>query len=123
MPVRRTAFGLWLCLMFLTPAGASAQTRVAPEVREWLSALVAKVATAVKVTRPAPGNSRLVIVEVRVVVAADGMLRRVSVERGSGSCLTDDSALAAVMAAAPFGPPPRDLFLKSTYPENSLRSV
>ncbi|MCJ2081830.1 TonB family protein [Methylobacterium sp. J-090] len=112
MPVRRTAFGLWLCLMFLTPAGASAQTRVTPEVREWLSALVAKVATAVEVTRPTPGKRRPVVVEVRVVVAADGTLRDVSVERGSGSRRTDESALAAVMAAAPFGPPPKELLAR-----------
>jgi protein TonB len=99
--------------MFLTPAGASAQTRVTPEVREWLSALVAKMATAVEVTRPAPGQRRsVVVVEVRVVIAADGTLRDVSVERGSGSRRTDDSALAAVMAAAPFGPPPKDLLAR-----------
>jgi protein TonB len=98
--------------MFLTPAGASAQTRVTPEVREWLSALVAKVATAVEVTRPTPGRHRLVVVEVRVVVAPDGMLRGVSVERSSGSGRTDDRALAAVMAAAPFGPPPKELLAR-----------
>lgn len=94
--------------MFVTPAGVSAQTRVTPEVRGWLSALVAKVATAVEVTCLDPGRHRLVVVEVRVVVAPDGMLRGVSVERGSGSRRTDDSALTAVMATTPFGPPPKD---------------
>lgn len=72
MLVRLTAVGLWLCFLFLTPADASAQARITPEVREWLSVLVAKVATAVEVTRPAPGKRRLVVVEVPVVVAADG---------------------------------------------------
>ena len=110
--VRRAACGLWLCLLLLAQAGASAQTRVTPKIREWLSALVAQVTTAEEATGAAPDRRRFVVVEVRVVVAADGTLRDVSVERGSGSRRTDEAALAAVRAAAPFGPPPEDLLTR-----------
>jgi TonB family protein len=63
-------------------------------------------------TGAAPGRRRYVVVEVRVVLAADGTLRDVSVERGSGSRRTDDMALAAVRAAAPFRPPPEELLTR-----------
>lgn len=106
MTPHRTIPCLWLCFLLLGPANAQAQANVAPEVREWLSTLVAKVETAENANGIAQSGRRPLVVDLRIVVGADGELRDVSVEGRTGSRATDGSVIAAVRSAAPFAPPP-----------------
>jgi len=106
MTPHRTIQCLLLCFLLLGPANAQAQAGVAPEVREWLSALVAKVETAENANGVAWSGRRPLVVDLRIVVGADGALRDVSVEGRSRSRATDESVIAAVRSAAPFARPP-----------------
>ncbi len=106
MAPHRTSVCLWLGYLLLGPANAQAQAGVPPEVRQWVSALVAKVQTAENADGIPRNRRRPEVVDLRIVIGADGALRDVSVEGRSGSRTTDERAIAAVRSAAPFAAPP-----------------
>lgn len=107
--LRRVVPVLCACLAALRPAAGFAQARAAPEVRDWLSGVVAKVDASVGDRGGGNGRGARTSVDVRVEVAADGVVRRVVVERGSGSRRDDGRAVLAVEAAGPFPAPPKEL--------------
>lgn len=107
--LRRVVPILCACLVAFRPAAGFAQARATPEVRDWLSGVVAKVDASVGDRGGGIGRGARTSVGVRVAVAADGVVRQVVVERGSGSRRIDGRAVVAVEAAGPFPAPPREL--------------
>lgn len=116
------AFACWagLCAVVLAPGGILAREEASAEVRNWLSAVITKIAQADgKETNPSRRKaSRTVIV--RVQIAADGFVNRVDVERSSGSPDLDERARSIVRAAGPFSPPPTPLLTKAGTTELSF---
>ncbi len=106
MAPHRTIVCLWLCCLLVGPANAPAQASVAPEVRGWVSALVAKVQAAGNADGIPRNRRRTGVVDLRIVVSADGALRDVSVAGRPLSRADEDGVIAAVRSAAPFARPP-----------------
>ncbi|KQP42740.1 hypothetical protein ASF49_02575 [Methylobacterium sp. Leaf104] len=100
-------FGLGAAL--LIGSAAQARERTPPEVRAWLSDVIAKI-DAADPGRTAPARRRRIgTVVVRVEIAADGFVNRVDVEGSSGVADLDQRAQRLVRAAGPFSPPPKPL--------------
>lgn len=107
--LRRVVTVLCACLLAFCPVVGFAQSRATPEVRDWLSGVVAKVDASVGDRGGGTGSGARTRVGLRVAVAADGVVRQVVVERGSGSRRIDGRAVVAVEAAGSFPAPPREL--------------
>lgn len=105
-----------LCLLLLSAVPAQAEPSVSPAVRRWIATVVTRIGEAGQSSTPARAGT----VEIRLRVAADGSLRDVAIERGSGSAELDARILAAARAAAPFGPPPRALLTEDGTTELSF---
>lgn len=108
------------CLSLLLVVGpAAAQPGASPAVRRWIAGVVTRIGEA---ERAATATSRRTggTVGIRLRVAADGSLRDVAVDPGSGSALLDARALAAARAAGPFGPPPPALLTEDGTTELSF---
>src|SRR3954451_9993270 len=105
MRLRSLACWAGFCAALLAPGGTLAWEQTPPEVRDWLSAVITKIAKADhEQTNPSRGKASGTVT-VRVQVAADGFVNRVEIERSSGSPDLDQRARAVVRAASPFNPP------------------
>lgn len=120
MGLRSFAGRIGLCAVLLTPGGVLARDQTSAEVRDWLSAVITKIAKADS-EKAAPSRRRASgTVTIRLQIAGDGFVNRVEVEKSSGSPDLDERARALVRAASPFSPPPAPLLTKAGTTELSF---
>lgn len=120
--MRLRAFAGWagLCAVLLVPGEAQAREQVSSAVRDWLSAVITKIAQTDGQETNSPRRKPSLATIVRVQIAADGFVNRVDVERSSGSLDLDERARFLVRAASPFSPPPAPLLTKAGTTELSF---
>jgi TonB family protein len=109
-----------LCFVVLASSDVLARDQTPAVVRDWLSGVITKIArvdgeAANSAQRRASGT-----VTIRVDIAADGFVNRVTIEQSSGSPELDERARSLVRAASPFGPPPPQLLTKAGTTELSF---
>ena len=120
MRLRSFACRLGFCAALLASGGTLAREPILPEVRDWLSAVITKIAKADHEQGSSSQGKASGTVTVRVQVAADGFVNRVEIERSSGSPNLDQRARAVVRAASPFKPPPALLLTEAGTTELSF---
>jgi TonB family protein len=125
MGPRSFAGRLGLCAALLVAGEAIARERTSEqptsrtasqassEVRDWLSAVVTKIADAEGGATKTPRGKGTGTVTIRLQIAADGFVNRVMVEKSSGSPDLDARALSLVRTASPFSPPPAPLLTEA----------
>jgi TonB family protein len=118
--LRMLAGGVGLCTALLVPDSPPARDGVSADVRDWLSAVVTKIANG-DGGKANPLKPRIACdMIVHVQIAADGFVNRVEVEQTSGSRDCEERAKSLVRTASPFNPPPAALLTKAGTTELSF---
>ncbi|WP_336491689.1 energy transducer TonB family protein [Methylobacterium nigriterrae] len=120
MRLRALACGIGFCASLLAPGVTLAREHIPPEVRDWLSGVITKIAKADHEQASSSRGRVSGTVTVRVQVAADGFVTRIEIERSSGSPDLNQRARAVIRAASPFNPPPAPLLTEAGTTELSF---
>ena len=118
--LRAFAGRVGLCAMLLAPGVSLARDQTPAAVREWLSAVITKIAKAEGEKANPTRRKASGTVTIRVEIAADGFVNRVTVEQSSGSPELDERARSLVRASSPFNPPPPQLLTRAGTTELSF---
>ena len=120
MELRTLAGRIGVYAALLTPDGTWARDSVSADVRDWLSAVVTKIAEA-DGGKPSSLKPRIACdMIVHVQIAADGFVNRVEVEQTAGSPDCAEQAKSLVRKASPFTSPPAALLTRAGTTELSF---